>query len=189
MYNAIIFDFFGVIYRDPFKAWLKQNNFNDLGPYIKVSDLVDAGTISEEEFYIRLANLSGKPLSSVERVFNESSTPERELIELVRRLGKSYKIGLMSNSSSEYLRPILEEHDLLNLFDEIIISAEVGFIKPGMEIFNYALSKLDAKPAQTIFIDDSVINTLKAKSYGLTPVRFTDIKDLGKSLTALKILS
>jgi putative hydrolase of the HAD superfamily len=53
---------------------------------------------------------------------------------------------------------MLKEHNILNLFDVIIFSAEFKVIKPDPKIFQIALDKLkNIKPYEAIFIGDSYI--------------------------------
>lgn len=186
-YQAVVFDFFDVIGGDPFKRWLKVNGFERAGEFEESSRLVDIGHISEHEFYQRLSELSGKTVKSVEEAFAEAKFIDKEVVELVEKLSKNYKTGLLSNSSSEYLRPILEQHDLARLFDEIVISSEVGIVKPTEEIFHHVLQKLGVKPENTLFIDDSPRNVAAAASLGIQAIPFRHAKGLKQDLLKLNI--
>ena len=79
-----------------------------------------------------------------------------ELIDFIKKLkAMGYKIALISNNSAK-LRQWLTEDKIDNLFDEIIISAEVGYQKPQPEIFDVLFKKLDVKQNEVIFIDDTI---------------------------------
>ena len=144
MYKAIIFDFFGVIQADPYQRWLSKHGLKREGPFAKVSNAVDKSLITQQEFYNTLSGLSGDSIQNIKDAFNENKLIDEELVKLVNHLRTDYKIGLLSNSSGGYLRPILNEHGIADLFNEVIISSEAGIIKPDPRIFELALEKLES---------------------------------------------
>ena len=87
---------------------------------------------------------------------------------------REYKTGLLSNFSND-LRPKIEnEWAIASAFDEIIISCEVGMIKPDPAIFNLMLDRLGVKVDESVFIDDRIKNIDGAKELGLHTIFFTD---------------
>lgn len=70
-----------------------------------------------------------------------------------------------------------------DFFDRIFLSQELHLQKPNPEIFNTAIRELGASPAETIFIDDSAVNTASAAACGLQTLTVTPdvdwIKELG----------
>lgn len=187
MYKAILFDFFGVIQEDPFKKWLKTHGLQDKGSIEEANNLVDLGNISEQEFYERLAQASGQTVEMVRISFRTIDQVDKDVVSLIAGLHTVYKTGLLSNSSKEYLKPILKRQNLTNLFDEIVISAEIGMIKPRLEIFQYILSKMKVNANETIFIDDSQYNVELAKQYGVESILYTDLDNLKARLIELKL--
>lgn len=109
-----------------------------------------------------------------------------ELVEIIKNLKPKYKITLISNYPS-YLREKLDQQNLTSLFDEIIISGEVGYQKPEPEIFMLLCQKLNIKPSELIFIDDSKKSLETAESVGYTPILYKNNKQLGEDL--VKILN
>jgi putative hydrolase of the HAD superfamily len=187
MYRLIIFDFFGVIHSDPFRRWLQKYGDKQEARFEEASRLVDIGDISEQDFYKQLSSLSDQPLQSVQAVFDDMQLIDKDMVTLIDTLHASYKIGLLSNSSSEYARAILTEHNLTRLFDEIVISAEVGLVKPSREIFEFALDKMQLQPKEAIFIDDRQQNITVANSLGIQSILFTGTDKLENELTRLGI--
>lgn len=75
--------------------------------------------------------------------------------ELFRELkANEYLLSLVSNFDTR-LYDILESMEILNSFDSIFISQEVGLEKPNIEFFKLALTRHDIKPENTFFIGDS----------------------------------
>ena len=107
-----------------------------------------------------------------------------ELITYIKTLKPKYTIALISNYSSK-LRLKLEQQGILDLFDELAISGEIGFQKPNPEIFYFLCKKLDILPSNLIFIDDSPKSLEKANTIGYIPILYKNNKDLFSNLANL----
>lgn len=108
-----------------------------------------------------------------------------ELINIIKDLKKrNYKIALLSNNSIE-LRQKLVENEIIDIFDEIIISAEVGWQKPQSEIFEILFKKLGVNANEVIFIDDTSKSLENADKIGYTPVLFKDNESLKLELSSI----
>ena len=62
---------------------------------------------------------------------------------------------------------------LEDFFDKIFLSQELHLQKPDPEIFKTAIRELGASPAETIFLDDSPVNTAAAAACGLQTLTVT----------------
>ncbi len=184
MYKAIIFDFFDVIHSDPYYRWLKKHGLERSGEFEESSQMLDRGQINDMEFYQRLGDLSGHSSESVKAVFDDTQLIDQDIVTLLKELRDQYKLGLLSNASGQYLRPILKEHGLIDLFDEVVVSAEVGIIKPDPAIFKHILDKLDVQASEAIFTDDNPHNVAAAESVGIHSIVFTSEKALRQELAA-----
>ncbi|MFX0115473.1 MAG: HAD family hydrolase [Candidatus Hodarchaeota archaeon] len=105
------------------------------------------------------------------KIFHDS----RETLKDLKDFGKH--IGLVSNSTPKGAagrRPILQEQGILDYFESIILSSEVGVAKPDREIFKIALREMNLKnPSQVWHIGDSyVADVIGARNAGLIPVLF-----------------
>ena len=187
MYKVIIFDFFGVIRSDQYISWLKRHGHTRTGDYAEVSLKTDAGQLTMEQFYDGLHDLSGIPTPAIESEFKTYANLDSDLIELIKRLKPHYKIGLLSNSNGPHLRDILNHNGLTPLFDEIIISGEVGFVKPSREIFDYTLGQTQSKPQETVFIDDNQANIAAANKLGIVALLYRDYHTLISELEKLNL--
>lgn len=187
MYKAIIFDFFDVIHGDPFQGWLRTHGLKREGTPAKASEDLDHGLINWDEFAGRLAEATGQTKEAVHAEFNRHAVVNEGLVDLIGELAKSYRVGLLSNAQSVFLRDILAEHNLERLFHYIVISSEVGMIKPNPEIFRHILEKLGVVPAEAIFIDDNVKNTEAAEKVGIRGVQYTDLHKLKQDLASLGV--
>ncbi len=187
MYTTIIFDFFDVIRNDPYKAWLDKHGIQRTGTYAEASKPLDRGEITSTQFFEVLETLSGHSAASVAQEYAQVVAMDPGTVPLLQSLSENYKLGLLSNASSDYLRPILEKHDYERLFDVVVISGETGLIKPSPEAFWDVLSKLSAHPEETIFIDDAHHNIAAANKLGITGVLYSSLPQLKVDLAALGV--
>ena len=71
---------------------------------------------------------------------------EPQIIEMLEILkNQKYKIGLISNCSIEEITG-LKKSELYQYFDAVVLSCDVGLIKPDIEIYRYCLNTLNEQP-------------------------------------------
>jgi len=92
--------------------------------------------------------------------------------EVLRKLQRKYKLGIVSNFAiPECVMKLLETHGLDKFFDVVVVSAAVNKRKPSPEIFQKALEKLDVDAAETVFVGDTVDADIKgAKDMGMKTI-------------------
>lgn len=111
----------------------------------------------------------------------------KELLDIIKELKKkNYKIALLSNNSVE-LRQKLIDQNIIDLFDTIIISSEVGHQKPSPEIFEILFNKLGVKNHELIFIDDTKQSLKGAQGIGYIPLLFVNNDKLKEELFEILI--
>ena len=85
-------------------------------------------------------------------------------------------VGIISNTGRTpgvILRQLLERHDLLRHFAVISYSDEVGYRKPGPEIFRRTLSLAGAAPAEAAHVGDNPLDdVMGAQGVGMRGVHF-----------------
>ncbi|MEI7595193.1 MAG: YjjG family noncanonical pyrimidine nucleotidase [Bacteroidota bacterium] len=98
--------------------------------------------------------------------------------EIISYLKKSYKLGIITNGFEEIQYHKLKISGLNKYFDVVITSEEAGFKKPNPRIFEYALSKINAKAEESIMIGDDIeIDILGAKNAGISQIYFNPEKN------------
>ena len=69
---------------------------------------------------------------------------------------KNYKIGILSNfDHAETAYKNLDRFNIINYFNKIIISEEIGYRKPNKITFEIALKELNSTAIDTIFVGDN----------------------------------
>jgi epoxide hydrolase-like predicted phosphatase len=182
--RAVIFDFGGVIVRTEDRS-PRQQLASRLGmTYEQLSDLIfnsdtarraALGEISTQEHWdaIRIKlGLSLQEFPAVPRDFWGGDSLDLDLVDYIRSLRPQYKIGLLSNAWDD-LRDMLENGwKISGVFDTIVISAEVGVVKPDPEIYHIILERLGVAPAEAVFVDDFSENVVGARAVGMHAIRF-----------------
>jgi len=119
------------------------------------------------------------------------SSPFPETIELARGLARSgrYRLMTINNESAELNRYRLEHFGLRDLFITFFSSCWVGILKPAQRIYEVALAMAQAKPEESVFIDDRDRNLEPARGLGMRTIRFTDAAQLRRDLAELGVQS
>jgi putative hydrolase of the HAD superfamily len=100
---------------------------------------------------------------------DELNQPAVDLARSARAHG--LRVGMLSNAYSD-LRPYLAPFGVLDVFDDVVISALVGIVKPDPAIYELACSRLGVQPQRALFIDDNRANVDSARSSGLQAIRY-----------------
>lgn len=185
MIKAILFDFFDVIRTDAYKSWLAANKIPHEGPFLEASYQQDMGTITSEQFLERLSELTGRNITFEE--VDGAATVDTAVVEVVAKLSKKYRLALISNAPSKLIRSILAEHNLAQFFDTIVVSSEVGMVKPDPSIFRLTLDKLHVGASESIFIDDNPRHIEGAAKVGIHPIHFASADQLRADLAQLGV--
>jgi epoxide hydrolase-like predicted phosphatase len=135
--------------------------------------LLETGEIEPEEFERRFgARLGIRDTEGLIARMFAAVRPEERLIGAVRAAREAgVRTGLVSNSwgTSIYDPDVLDD-----LFDEVVISGEVGLHKPQPEIYALAAERLGVEPEGCVFVDDLRENVHGAEQVGMTAVLHRD---------------
>lgn len=186
MVKAVIFDFFGVLVTESWKAFRTTHFSHDpalLEQVTEISNRADAGLISHQEEIRLTAELSGLPAQEVARQIS-LNTPNQPLLTYIGKLKRHYKIGLLSNASANWLDRMLTPEQLA-LFDVINLSFEVGFIKPDPRAYGAIAEKLGVEPGECILVDDNQRQCAGGADAGMKTVLYKDFEQAKADLEKL----
>lgn len=93
----------------------------------------------------------------------------QEHYRVLETLSKNYKLGLVSNfDHSATLFDLLEKFGIRHLFQQVIVSVDIGIRKPHPDIFLKVLEGLGVKAEDAIFVgDDQKADLLGPKELGM----------------------
>jgi len=133
------------------------------------------GAVSPQEHWADVIQRLGLPPSEADVVQHEffaGDSLDLDLINFIRSLHPKYRTGLLSNAWSD-MRAYLVSQKIDDAFDQLIISAEIGIMKPDARIYQLALEKLGVAPAEAVFVDDFIVNIEGARAVGMYAIQFT----------------
>lgn len=141
----------------------------------------DTGEISPEDFYRGViqrleADVDQKTFFAIYSDIFSLNTP---VLDILIGLKDRYKLILLSNTDIERFGFIRKAFPEILIFDEYVLSFEVGYLKPHPQIYTEALKRAEAPPEECIFIDDMEENIKGAKKIGIDTVLYgtqTDLK-------------
>ncbi|MBK8783968.1 MAG: HAD family phosphatase [Anaerolineales bacterium] len=111
-----------------------------------------------------------------------------ETIQIAKNLKKAgWPLYLLSNFSVEKFVLMKEQHDFLEIFDDMIISGEHNIIKPDPAIFEIALKRINRKAGECLFIDDTLSNIETARKMGFITIQYQSPAQLKRDLYQLSI--
>ena len=181
--HSVFIDFGGVIVRtedkEPRRLQAEKLGLTsrDLEKIIfesESSQRASTGEITEDDHWQAVAESLAVTRAEVDKITAEFFSGDRadiSLIDFLRSLRPERKVCLISNAWSG-LRAFITRQKLDDVFDAMVISAEVGLIKPDPRIYRLALAKLGARPEESVFIDDVPANVDAARSAGMVGIEF-----------------
>jgi len=192
----VLFDFGGVLTTpvwDSFAAFCRtegldpdsiKNLFRNDPEALEDLRGLETGELSETDFEATFGKRLGlqNPDGLIDSMF-AGMKPMDSMVDAVRQIRASDLLtGLVSNSwsTAHYDRELLAE-----LFDVVVISAEIHLHKPQPEIYRLAAERLEVEPAQCLFVDDLKENCDGAEAVGMAAIRHRDPAETIARLTEL----
>lgn len=187
MIKAVIFDCYGVLAQDSWLPFKRKHFLHDEVLWeaaTRLNKQLDTGQISFEEFTLGAAKLAGTDPVKTHNIIN-TSPPNNELfIYIEQNLKQNYGIGLLSNAGENILNELFTPQQN-SLFDEAVLSCEIGYAKPSPEAYAAIINKLNVAPHEAVFIDDQPRYVIGASEFGLNSVQYKSNQQIAAELEHL----
>ena len=181
MIKAVIFDWGGVIAPNLNGGWMNilmdmlGISFEELLPhwYAAGYEEFSKGHIDEKTFWIQFEKSFGRPLHiDTSKIWIEGGAllPFPGLMEFIKQLKAG---GILIAVLSNTVRPLsekLRDAGLYDDFDAVVLSDEVGIVKPSPAIYEEVINRLGVLPTECMYVDDMEKNLLPARGMGMTTV-------------------
>ena len=151
----------------------------------------ETGSITDEEF-IESARKLSKPGTTVQQVIKAWNVMlldfPAERVKLLKELKKKYRVFLFSNTNAIHMEHFKNNfqkvygYPMDDNFEIAWYSHLINKRKPDVAAFEYVIAKSGIQAADTLFIDDALVNVEGARQAGLQTVHITEgktILDLG----------
>jgi putative hydrolase of the HAD superfamily len=194
--RAVFFDFGGVIMRTEYQSPRQKlaerfhMDYDEMDRAVFGNDSArraSLGEITEDAHWSAVLKRFKQPASEMQAFrdnFFGGDVIDRSLVEYILSLRGSFHTGLISNAWSG-LREFITKENLIDLFDTVIISAEIGVVKPSAKIYEVALDQAQVGADEAVFVDDMPVNIEACEKVGMKGVLFNDPE---KSLSRLSHL-
>jgi putative hydrolase of the HAD superfamily len=177
--KAIIFDCFGVVVGQGFNETYRSAGGDPVTDRAFIDDVLyqsNLGLIPQSQFRQEIAEHLHISLDDWQTAVDTAEQPNIELLEYIVELRKKFKMGMLSNANAGVLPRKIGADWLERCFDAVVVSAEVGKIKPDPEIYLYTAAKLGVSPAECVFFDDHARYTEAADAVGMRGIQFKSFR-------------
>lgn len=185
-YKALIFDLGKVIFEVTFEmayaywgslAKLDSEVIRKRFRFDEAYDLFSENKLTEKEYAKHVSGLIEINLTVEQfatgwnRIYLDTFPGiEKALLSLK----KNYRLVALTNTNATHTRVWPEKYaDVLQHFEKIFSSHEMGIIKPKEKIYTIVLDYLQLSPAEVIFLDDTVPNVTGAEATGIKGIVVT----------------
>ncbi|GAF73865.1 unnamed protein product, partial [marine sediment metagenome] len=199
--RAVFFDFGGVVARldrELLAAYerrhgLPQGSFFRALYTIPEWKAVEVGQGSEDAWMDaakrKLDEFAGRVLPEIgEERTTMWRTLDEDVVELIRRLGPRYGVGLLSNATPRLESELNDYHKLGGVFRVIVNSSRVGVAKPDARIYRLAAEQMGVEPSACVHVDDLAHNVEGARQAGFYGIHHRgDYATLERELRSLGV--
>lgn len=185
MIKALIFDCFGVIYGSSLHLAFQVLGGDLERDHEFVHDTLhryNLGFIDVEARDKIIADHLGVSMAAWNKAYLSVDHKDRQLMDYITELHPRYKIGLLTNGGKNIIDHLFTPQEQKFYFDVMVISSDVGLVKPDPRIFTLMAERLSFQPAECLMIDDSPHNCAAAAEIGMQHLVYTDYGALKKEL-------
>lgn len=196
--RAVIFDFGGVILTSPFDAFARYEaerglpagfirQLNATNPDRNAWAKLERSEVDLDgfvELFEAEAAAAGHPVDGRVVLAALAGRLRPEMVTALRRCSERLKTALLTNNfvpgtdsddadrgGREPAGPFAE---VIELFDVVVESSQVGLRKPDPAIYTLVCDKLGVEPDEAVFLDDLGINLKPARAMGMTTIKVVD---------------
>lgn len=180
MYRTILFDFDGTIVSS-LELWLEgfRHAFSELGRDVPDSTIIERCFYRDGESLIAEFELEcSKTFWGLVEARLTGLTPVmfpgvREVLDHCSK--QNIPLGLVTSSEQEFVRRAFKELQIGKYFDVMVTANDITNFKPHPEPVLQALKRLNAKPEETLFVGDHMVDVIAGKAAGTaTAVFYTE---------------
>lgn len=148
-------------------------------------NLFDTGKISSEEFFQSLEESLHLSLSLEEfiPIWSDIFVENQDVSQTLLSLKGKWRLGLLSNTDPLHFNYILSKFPIIQTFEKWILSYEVGYKKPSVEIFERAIEWASVEPGKILLIDDIKGHVDVAVSLAMQGIHFVSSHQLKQELS------
>ena len=197
--RLVISDFGGVICTFDYRIFCRRlarrigRDADEIYAAVYGSDLhveFERGCLTGPEYHRRVMDLfrADVPYAEFFPMYGDIFTEIPATCDLLRRLHTRYPLYLLSDTNEIHFGYVKNTVEVVRLFDQCIVSYEVGAMKPEPRIYQEALRRSGLPAEACVFIDDRPGNVDGARRVGMHGIHFTSPQQCAADLTALGVV-
>jgi len=199
MFEAVIWDFGGVITSSPFEAFNRYEaqrglprdfirGINATNPDSNAWAQLESSSIDRDAFdalFLAESTAQGHAIPGNDVLALLAGELRPEMVNALGILKRHVTIGCITNNVRNSETPSARGKfaEVMDLFDVVIESSKVGIRKPNPEIYRMACDALGVAPSASVFLDDLGINLKPARALGMTTIK---VQDANQALAELE---
>jgi len=196
--RAVIFDFGGVVCSFDYGIFCRRlaartgvspERIEACAFHCDLQTQLESGQVSGPEYHRRLMAQLGVdvPYHEFCPMYGDIFTELPETIALVRALRTRYPLLLLSDTNEIHFDYVRRRIEALALFDHLVLSYEIGTMKPARRIFDEAARRAAVPACSCLFIDDRAINIEGARRAGMAAIQFHAVDQCATELRRLGV--
>jgi len=140
----------------------------------------ERGEIPDDVFLTKLSEFADNKIDKdiLTDVYSKIFYINEEVVSLLPLLKKKYRLVLLSNTNPIHRKYGWNHYHFIKYFEKLILSYEIGSVKPEEEIYKAVENYTGFPPEEHIFIDDVFEYAEAAKKLGWDAVHFKNYNQL-----------
>ena len=152
--------------------------------HFELVEFFDKGEITPQDFHARAIHKLEAHIDydTFFSIYNDVFSLNPPVLQIMKRLKRKYRLVLLSNTDTMRFGFVKKKFPEILIFDEYVLSFEVGFMKPHPQIYKEALKKAGFPAKECVFIDDREENIKAAAKLGINGIQMGPQTDLAAIL-------
>lgn len=198
-YSTIVFDLGNTLIRFDHNIAVKrlQAKYNidpkktyDMFFDSEITHLFETGKISPVDFHRKAAKLIGidVPYEEFAEIWCNIFWLDEGSCALARQLKAGYKLFVLSNVNKMHFEHVRSKFDIFDIFDELILSYQVGAMKPDKRIYDEVVARSGGDASKLVYIDDREDLIQASTALGIDSIRYENAAKLASALKVRGIM-
>ncbi len=149
----------------------------------------ESGALSGPEYHREVMALFGAqvPYDEFFAMYGDIFTEIPASGELLSRLHAHYPLYLLSDTNEIHFGYVQRTVKVLNLFEQFVVSYEVGAMKPDPRIYEEVLRRSGLPAGACVFFDDREANVEAARRLGMPAILFESAAQCAADLARMGV--
>lgn len=180
-----MFDCFGVLITDALQGICDEIRIQNEPAADQIRDLIglsNKGLIDPRDSSKRVAEILGVTEAEYRNRIQNGEVRNYQLLAYVTELKRVYKTAILSNIGKGSLLKRFNSEELVEYFDTVVASGDIGYAKPEAEAYEITADRLGVRLDECIFTDDRDVFCEAARRVGMNAILYKNFADFKSQL-------